>query len=159
MPQNNFERMIRLADEVFAVKNDPTQLDVNEDVLERLKKLHPATVAEETDENGPIAWVLVIPTTLELMNRFLEKKISEKELFNHTQPGAKYEALYLCSAMVLEEYRRKGIAKRLTLNAIESIRKDHPVKALFAWPFTKEGDLGAEGISNLTKLPLYKRQE
>ena len=151
--------MIHLADEVFAVKNDPSQLDVNEAVLERLKKIHPATVSEETDDNGPVAWVLLIPTTLELMNKFLEKKISEKELFNLTQPGAKYEALYLCSAMVLEEYRRKGIAKQLTLKAIEAIRKDHALKALFAWPFTKEGYQGGELISKLTVLPLYKRRD
>ena len=150
--------MIHLADEVFAVKNDPSQLDVNEAVLERLKNIHPATVSEETDDNGPVAWVLLIPTTLELMNKFLEKKISEKELFNLTQPGAKYEALYLCSAMVLEEYRRKGIAKQLTLKAIEAIRMDHLLTALFAWPFTKEGDLGGELISKLTVLPLYKRR-
>jgi ribosomal protein S18 acetylase RimI-like enzyme len=158
MPQDNYQRMIHLADEVFAVKNDPSQLDVNEEVLKRLRKIHPATVAEETDVNGPVAWVLLIPTSMELMHRFINKEISEKELFNLTQPGTKYEAIYLCSAMVLEEYRRKGIAKRLTLNAIEAIRNDHPIKALFAWPFTKEGDLGGELISKLTTLPLYKRR-
>jgi ribosomal protein S18 acetylase RimI-like enzyme len=158
MAPTNFERMIRLADEVFAVKNDPSQLDVNESVLERLTKLHPATVSEQSDDNGPVAWVLLIPTTLELMNRFLENEISEKELFNLTQPGTKYESLYLCSAMVLEEYRRQGIAKQLILKAIEAIRKDHPIKALFAWPFTREGDQGADAISSLTSLPLYKRK-
>src|SRR4030095_15289111 len=112
MPESNFERMIQLAEDVFAVKNDPEQLDVNQDVLDRLKRIHPSTVSEYADESGPVAWVLVIPTTLSLMNQFLEHKISEKELFELTPLDAKYEALYLCSAMVLEEYRRKGIAKQ-----------------------------------------------
>jgi len=149
--------MMQLAEDVFASKNDPDQLDVNQQVLERLQLIHPAAVSEYDDGNGPVAWVIVIPTTVELMNLFLENKISEKELFELTPLDTTYEALYLCSAMVLEEYRRKGIAKRLVMNAIEKIRKNHPLKALFVWPFSKEGDLGAEIIARLTSLPLYKR--
>lgn len=159
MVLSNFERMIQLADEVFAVKDDPEQLDVNQEVLERLHRLHPATVSAYDDGNGPVAWVLLIPTTMELMNRFLGHEISEKELFDLTPPGGTYEALYLCSAMVLEEYRRQGIALRLTLRAIESIRNDHPLKALFVWAFSPEGDLGAETVASRTSLPLYKRTE
>lgn len=157
MSKSNFDRMLQLADEVFAVKNDPTQLDVNQEVLERLRKIHPATVSEYDDGNGPVAWVLLFPTTLDLMHQFLNATISEKELFDRTPLDIKYESLYLCSALVLEEYRRKGIAKRLTLHAIENIRKDHPLKALFVWTFSKEGDLGAEALARYTSLPLYKR--
>lgn len=159
MPLSNFERMIQLAEDVFAVKNDPDQLDVNEEVIERLKRMHPSTVSEYDDGNGPVAWVLLIPTTLDLMNKFLENKITEKQLFELTPLDAEYEALYLCSGLVLEEYRRKGIAKRLALNAVEDIRKDHPLKALFVWAFTKEGDLGSESLARLTSLPLYKKEE
>jgi len=151
--------MIQLADEVFATKSDPNQLDVNETIIERLLQIHPSTVSEYDDGNGPAAWVLLIPTTLELMKRFLEHSISEKELFDLTPMDVPYEALYLCSAMVLEEFRRKGIAKRLALDAFENIRKDHPLKALFVWTFSKEGDLGAETLARITSLPLYKRIE
>ena len=157
MALSNFERMIQLAEDVFAVKSDPDQLDVDQEVLERLQRIHPATVSEQDDGNGPVAWVLLIPTTFELMNRFLNHEISEKELFTLTPEDSVYEALYLCSALVLEEYRRKGIAKQLSLNAIANIRKDHPIKALFVWTFSKEGDLGAETIARLSSLPLYKR--
>jgi GNAT superfamily N-acetyltransferase len=159
MSSNNFERMIHLAEEVFAVKNDPDQLDVNQEVIERLQRLHPSTVSEYADANGPVAWVLLIPTTTDLMNQFLEDKISEKQLFDLTPVNTNYEALYLCSAMVLEEYRRKGIALQLSMAAIENIRKDHAIKSLFLWPFSKEGDLAAETLSKLTLLPLYKRSE
>jgi hypothetical protein len=159
MSLSNFERMIQLAEKIFATKNDPDQLDVNQEVLARLQKIHPATVSEYTDGNGPVAWILLIPTTLELMKNFLEHKITEKELFDRTPLDTSYEALYLCSAMVLEEYRRKGIAKQLTLNAIEKIRKDHSLKSLFVWSFSKEGEKGSETIAKLTSLPLYKRLE
>jgi ribosomal protein S18 acetylase RimI-like enzyme len=157
MSKSNFERMLQLADEVFAVKNDPDQLDVNEEVLDRLRRIHPATVSEYDDGNGPVAWILLFPTTLGLTQQFLDATISEKELFEKTPLDIKYDALYLCSALVLEEYRRKGIANRLTLAAIESIRKEHTLKALFVWTFSKEGDLGAEALARYTSLPLYKR--
>jgi GNAT superfamily N-acetyltransferase len=159
MALSNYERLIQLADEVFAVKSDPSQLDVNLEVLERLIQLHPATVSAFDDGNGPVAWVLLIPTTLELMALFLENQISEKELFNLTPLNSAYDTIYLCSALILEEYRRKGITKNLALAAIENIRKSHSIKAVFVWAFSPEGDFAAETIARLAALPLYKREK
>jgi GNAT superfamily N-acetyltransferase len=159
MAISNLERLIQLADNVFAAKCDPDQLDVDWQVLEKLRKIHPATVSDFDEGMGPVAWVLLIPTTQELMKRFLDKNISEKQLYEMTQIGASYDAIYLCSALVLEEFRRKGIAKQLALKAIEEIRKDHPIKAIFVWSFTNKGDMGAESIAKHTSLPLYKRLE
>jgi GNAT superfamily N-acetyltransferase len=149
--------MIHLAEEVFDAKHDPEQLDVNDDVISRFKQIHPATISEYNEGDGPIAWILLLPTTVELMNKFLEQTITEKELFYQTPIGIQYEAIYLCSGMVLEEYRRKGIAKRLTIDAINKIRQDHPIQCLFMWPFTKEGDLAAEALAKATALPLFER--
>jgi ribosomal protein S18 acetylase RimI-like enzyme len=157
MSTNNFERLLQLAEEVFAVKNDPSQLDVDEEVIDRLKRMHPSTVSEHNDGNGPVAWLLLIPTTNGLMVRFLQHNISENELFDLTPTDTTYDALYLCSALVLEEFRRKGIVKRLAFSAIESIRKDHPIKSLFVWPFSGEGDIASESIAGMVSLPLFKR--
>jgi len=157
MPESNFERMIALAEQVFDTKNDAGQLDVNQEVLARLEEIHPATVSEFADDNGPAAWVLMIPCNLEQMHLFMEGKISEKELFESVKPEQKHEAIYLCSAMVLEEYRRKGIAKKLAVEAIESIRKEHDIQFLFVWAFSPEGLAGSEELSRLTGLPLLKK--
>lgn len=159
MTLSNLERLINLADEVFAVKNDPSQLDVDPQVLERLKQIHPATISEYNDGNGPVAWVLIFPTTLELMNRFLTAEITEKELFDLTPLHTSYETIYLCSALVLEEYRRQGITSQLAVLAIEEIRNAHPIKAIFVWAFSPEGDLAAKKIAQLVGLPLLKRDK
>ena len=159
MSFTNFERMIQLADEVFATKSDPNQLDINEEVLAHLQAIHPATVSEYDDGNGPVAWILLIPTTTELMHQFIEGTISEKQLYELTPLNINYQAVYLCSAMVLEEYRRKGIAKRLTLQAIAAIRNDHPIQSLFVWTFSKEGFLSAEALAHETALPLLHRSD
>ncbi len=157
MSKNNFEEMIQLAEDVFAVKNDPSQLDVNEDVIARLMQLHSATVSEKEDEDGPVAWILLIPTTLELMNQFLQYEISEKELFEMTPMHGEYEAIYLCSALVLERYRRQGVAQTLAINAIEKIKKSHPIKALFVWAFSFEGARRSKAIAQEVAMPLFER--
>ena len=157
MSKTNFERMIALSDEVFSSRTDPDQLNVNEKVMEHLQLIHPDTISEYDDGNGPVCWILCIPTTLDLMNQFINKEISERELYELTPLNAKYEAIYLCSALLLEEFRGKGIAQRLGIKAIENIKKDHSIKALFTWSFSKEGEKLSEKVTGLMDLPLYKR--
>jgi len=158
MPKENFERMIKLAEEFFETKNDPAQLSINSEVIARLRQIHPSTLSEKNVRKGPVAWVLVIPTTLDLMEKFTTKKINEQDLLNNTPLGGKYDSLYLCSALVLPEYRGKGLAKRLTSDAIKSIRKTHPVKCLFYWAFSAEGEKLANSVARESHLPLYKRE-
>jgi GNAT superfamily N-acetyltransferase len=157
MAKSNFERLIQLADEVFSVKSDPSQLDVDQSVRDRLLSMHPSTLSEYNEGNGPCAWVLLIPTTLDLMHRFVSGEITEKELYEQTPLDVSYDAIYLCSALVLDEYRRKGITKELALNAITEIREKHPLKTAFVWAFSREGDHAAEVIAEMAGLPLYKR--
>jgi ribosomal protein S18 acetylase RimI-like enzyme len=157
MESDNFERMLALAEEAFDVRHDPEQLDVDETVIERLKAIHPNAVSEYADEKGPAVWILLIPTTQELMEAFLAKKISEKELFESTSPGEAYKALYLCSAMVLEEYRHKGLAKQMTLKAIAAIRHTHKIDTLFVWAFSEAGKGLAQSIAKACELSLRFR--
>jgi predicted GNAT family acetyltransferase len=157
MSKSNFERMIELSEEVFSSRTDPDQLNVNEKVMEHLQLIHPDTISEYDDGNGPICWILCIPTTLNLMYQFINKEISERELYELTPLNINYEAIYMCSALLLEEFRGKGIAQNLAIKAIESIQKDHSIQALFYWAFSKEGEKLSEKLSSLMELPLYKR--
>jgi hypothetical protein len=157
MSKTNFERLIELSDEVFSSRTDPDQLNVNENVMEHLQLIHPDTISEYDEGDGPVCWVLCIPTTLDLMNKFINKEISERELYELTPLNAKYEAIYMCSALLLEEFRGKGIAQRIGMKAIENIIVDHSIKALFFWSFSKEGEKLAQKVSGLMNLPLYKR--
>jgi hypothetical protein len=157
MALSNFERMIQLSDEVFSSRTDPDQLNVDKNVMEHLQRIHPDTISEYEEGNGPICWILCIPTTLNLMTQFVDQKISERELYELTPLNTQYEAIYLCSALLLEEFRGKGIAQELCVSAIENIQKGHAIKALFYWSFSKEGEKLAEKISGLVGLPLHKR--
>jgi len=154
----NLERMLQLVGEFFDTRSDPDQLDVTEKDREKLAALHPATMSEYATEDGPVAWILIIPTTTEIMQRFVNAEIGEKQLLHETPTGGSYEAVYLCSAAVLPEYRRQGVALKLSMDAINAMRKDHPVKALFTWSFSQEGRDLAEAIARKCNLPLYERK-
>jgi ribosomal protein S18 acetylase RimI-like enzyme len=156
--KSNLKRMIQLADEFFSVKNDPAQIAVDENVMARLHRIHPATMTEEATDDGPIAWMLVIPTTHELMTEFILKEINERELLDATPTSGTYDAVYLCSALVLPEHRGRGLAKRLLLEAIASIRRQHPIASLFYWSFSEEGKKLSEAIAKETGLPLLQRE-
>ncbi|MFZ1979221.1 MAG: GNAT family N-acetyltransferase [Bacteroidota bacterium] len=157
MAKNNLERMIQLAGEFFQAHNDPDQISVDENIMQRLRDIHPATITQEEDENGPIAWILIIPTTDRVMKEFIAGTINENELLELTRKDSIFTALYLCSALVLPEYRGKGIARRLTVAAIKSIQEQHPLKALFYWSFSPEGERLAQSIAKETGLQLLKR--
>ena len=157
MGKSNFELMLELAEEVFASKNDPNQLDVNEEVMEQLQRIHPESISEFDNGHGPICWIIQIPTTRQLMEQFLANEISEKQLFELTPLNVPYQAVYLCSGMVLEEFRRKGIAKKLAFDALSKIRESHPIESLFVWAFTQDGDITAGSLAKLSGLPLFKK--
>lgn len=155
-PKSNFQRMLTLIDEVFATRNDPDQIQVDQKQLKKLQKIHPATLSELENEDGPVIWVLIIPTTKDIMNDFLQDKISEKELLEKTKAGDSYDCIYLCSATTLPEYRGKGETKKLCVAAIRSVCNIHPIKTLFVWPFTKEGERLAAKVANECGLELLK---
>ena len=125
--ENNLERMIKLAEQFFETRNDPAQISITRESMRKLRRIHPSSLKEKKDKNGPIAWVVVIPTTGDLMRKFITKKINEQELLDRTPVRQKYDALYLCSALVLPEHRGKGLARLLVSRAIKSIQRQHTI--------------------------------
>ena len=158
MSSDNFTRMILLADEFFKTKNDPSQLSIDERVMERLHTIHPATMGALSDENGPIAWTIIIPTTNAVMERFLKKNIGERELLELSEHTQQFESIYLCSAVVLPEQRGKGFAKQLLNDSVRSIMADHSIRTFYYCAFSMEGDALARTVSKSFTLPLRKRE-
>lgn len=158
MMNENLERMIRLAGEFFETKNDPAQISINAKSMAQLKRIHPATMTERRTKKGPVAWILVIPTTHDLMKQFISKQINEQELLYATPLRTTYDALYLCSALVLPEHRGKKYAKQLTIKAIKAIQKRHRIKSLFYWGFSVAGKKLAESVAKECALPLSRRK-
>jgi GNAT superfamily N-acetyltransferase len=125
--------------------------------MKKLRDIHPDTLTQEENDDGPVCWILLIPTTEKIMRDFLSHTLNEQQLLENTSPGLQYDAVYLCSALVLPEYRGKGIAKRLTFDAIQAIRKNHPIHYLYYWSFSAEGDGLAASVANETGMTLLKK--
>lgn len=158
LPKPNFNHMLQLIDEVFATRNDPDQIHVNQDQLKKLQAIHPATLSELSDENGPLVWVLMIPTTSAIMTDFLSGNISEKQVLDRTIPGQAYDCLYLCSATTLPEARGKGLTKKVCLEAIAKISEQHNIRTLFVWPFSAEGSALAGSLAKQLHLNLFIKE-
>ena len=158
--ESYLSRMIALADSFFAAKSDPQQLDITEEVMEHLSQLHPDCMGEVSMEKGPVAWSIVFPTSKESAELFLNGTIGEQELFRRAleeKGRVPLTMLYLCSALVLPEFRGKGLAKKIVLDSVAALRRDHPIEGLFVWTMSGEGSALAESVAKNTGLALEKK--
>jgi len=153
----NEAKLYDLIDDVFDTKNDSTQIGFSEADIEKMMALHPATLQEAANEDGPYAWVAVIPTSSVLMHQFLSGAIDERQLFEQTSPSAANDVAYLCSAIVLPEFRRSGVALRLTVQAIDSMKRDLPIRYALVWPFSEQGELLAKKAADCCGIQVMTR--
>lgn len=158
MQKPNYQRMYDLIDAVFSTRQDPDQLQVGDEEMKKLEALHPATLSEMASDEGPLIWVLLIPTSKNLMQEFVKGQINEKELLERSPVNTQLDSLYLCSVTALPEVREQGLTKALCLKAIRDICKDLPIQQLFVWPFTNEGSRLARFLALETGLPLLFRE-
>jgi ribosomal protein S18 acetylase RimI-like enzyme len=150
--------MYALIEDVFNTDNDPTQLGFNEGDIEKLISLSPHTLQEAANQDGPYAWVSVFPTSLNLMNQFMTGLIDERQLFDCTNEETPKEVVYLCSAIVLPEFRSQGIALKLTAQAIEALKLVYPISAALIWPFSDNGLRLAERAAETCGITLHVRK-
>jgi hypothetical protein len=146
MDEKSLEKMLDITERFFGTANDPNQMPITKGSFYKLQELHPKTVIYKIENGEPISWVVVLPTSDGLAKKFLKGEINERELLDMTKPQEQYEALYLCAAFTIPEYRRRGYVIEMLEEAIDSIPHTANVK-LFSWPYSKEGRLLVEKLS------------
>lgn len=160
-PNNEqLEKMNAMAIELFHTENDDTQASPTlEKSLQVINKEKYNFISVNNDKDEPIAWSLVMPTSLEVMDNFLSEEITERELLEISRTDNKFEALYLFSVIVLPEYRRKGLGQFLFKTQIEYFKERYDITEVYSWWFSEEGkklgdslekDLGIE-IKSIVK--------
>jgi ribosomal protein S18 acetylase RimI-like enzyme len=149
---------IRLAEEIFDIQNHQDQMRAEPATFDKLKALSPDSVLYEIADADRLAgWVVIVPTNKEIMDKFTSKVITEQQLLDMSKPSQSYSALYLCAAATLPEYRRMGIALRLTKEAISRMHLTSDYE-LFAWPTTKEGESVLKKLETETGKMIHIRQ-
>lgn len=139
MDQETIGKIREMSERYFGTANDPNQMQVSEWTVGRLNGLHPLTLHARIGNGEPISWTVAIPTSKEAAERFLRGEISERELADTASPSDRYEALYLCMAFTVPEYRGRGYATELFLEALAGMPLEED-SLIYAWIWSEEGE-------------------
>ncbi len=133
-------KTFKIAEQFYGSESHPDHIPIKAESAAKLDSISDNWFNCAFDDNNePISWIVVIPTSIALMKDFITAKITEKQLFDSTSIATPQEALYLCSAFTIPEYRRQGLAMRLILETIGQFEQSG-TKELFAWIYSPEGE-------------------
>jgi len=138
MDERILEKTLDIAEQFFGSQEHPDYIPITRESDQKFERINPNFMVYKLKDGEPISWILVLPTSLDLMNKFIKGDINERQLLDLTKPEEKFEALYLCSAFTVPEYRKQGYVIEMFKGVVKTI----PLKdnfSLFAWPVTKEG--------------------
>lgn len=151
----------KLAEEYFNMDDDSEQIPATIGNVKWINKNIPDCVNAIKFKGRMIGFTFIILCNKKIMHAFLNKEINEKDLFLKIKKEVNYEnfdSIYLCSAFVKPEFRKRGLALQAFVKSIRKIiakRKIRPV--LFFWAYTKKGEKLAKKIAKVTKLELINR--
>lgn len=140
------EKTRRIAEEFYGTVHHPDQIPITGESQQKLFQLHPKTVLFKLVDNEPVSWIVVLPTSQTLAEKFVNGEVTEKELFDKTTPSDVYEALYICSVFTVREHQRKGYGTGLLSEALEGIPLQ-PDPYLCCWIYSKEGEAMFRALS------------
>ena len=151
----------KLAEKYFKMEHDPDQIPASIENVRWINKHIPECVNVMKNYQEIIGFTFIIPATRKLMNEFISGKISENSMFEEVKKSVNYrnfETIYLCSAFVKPEYRRKGLALEGFVKSIEILMEKRNIRPiLFYWEYTPEGGRMCKSIADKLNLDSRKK--
>ena len=152
------EQMMFIAEAIYGTHDDPEQMRICDESWRKLQSISSNCLRYEVDSEGkPISWVLALPTTIELMERFLTRQINEQQILDLTPQLPMYDAVYLLSAITVPEHRRRGLSFQLGLETLQLLPIT-PNAKLFAYPVSAEGAALTEKFAAFLNRPIATRE-
>jgi hypothetical protein len=153
------QKGLEMAESIFETDAHPDQMQATPENFQKLKSLDVNSILYQVkDDNEPIAWVVVMPTQRAVAEKFITGTINEQEFLDNTEPAESYDAVYICAAATLPEYRRKGVASDLVKTALYRL----PLKVdyeIYSWPTSAEGAEGLKKLGQKTGKVIHTRHE
>ncbi|HVY01836.1 MAG TPA: hypothetical protein VHA12_03675 [Candidatus Nanoarchaeia archaeon] len=160
--RKDFDITSKMSEDFFGMTTDSEQFQASEENKDFLFKHLKNFVNIIRFNKEVIGYSFIIPSNKKLMSLFLKGKITESELFDRVKSEKinenNFDCLYLCSAIIKEEHRGKGLSiegfKKLIVNLIKirgNVKPD-----LFFWEYSKEGSIVAKKISEHFGFNLFK---
>jgi transcriptional regulator with XRE-family HTH domain len=160
LSKGDFEKVAELAEEFFQTAKNYEQMPSEEITYEFIKKFA-GSLNVIKDNKKVIGHTFILPCDKKSMTDFIEKRITEKQLFYRIRDKISandYSALYLVSAQLIPEYQRKGLAVKSFVMQIKAYQKLIKRPVLFFWPLSKEGLSLAKKAADITGLELKQRK-
>lgn len=154
--QELLDKTIRIAEQYYGTATDANQIPIVPASNEKLERLHPKCVLIKVINDEPVSWSVVVPTSRSLAEQFVAGTITEKELFDRTEPATMYEALYFCSVFTVPEYYRQGFATALLRESLASIPLV-PNPYLCCWIFSPEGEKMYRAVTVKYNITIHRR--
>ncbi len=134
------------------------QIPASIEAYDKHMALHSKSFICKLDDSGElVGWAVAVPTSKLLAQKFLDGAITEKELFDETEPSDRYEALYLCFAFVVEKERKKHHARDMFLEIFESVPLSDDA-TIFIWPVSDDGRKFTKKFALEIDLPIHIRE-
>ena len=160
----DYEFTRKIAIKEFGTSTDKNQWHPTEEDSVFVMNNLPECMNIIRDDDNFIGFTLIIPSTRELMDNFINKEINENDLWlaakNRKVTLDNFSAIYLCSAIIDKNYRRRGLSSNGFVKSIRKLIGKKNVKPiLFYWAYSNEGKLVADKVAKILNLKLEKRIE
>lgn len=119
---NDINKVFDIADKEFGVGSNSNMYNPTEEEFYNIQKKYPFSFCIIKNNNNVVGYVILFPCSNKLMTDFLNKKINEHELVKEIDKNItleNVECLYLMSAYIDKEYRRKGIITEIYKKMID----------------------------------------
>lgn len=160
---NDLRFCANLAEKYFGAEDDETQMGTSYENSKWLYKHIPESINIIKINNKRVGFTFLLPCTRKDMHDFISKEINERQLWERVKKNKRlknFDSIYLCSAFVLPEYRRKGLALKTSKVHINHLVKKCKNKvSLFYWNWSKEGEKLALRLAKDLKIKTHSRKE
>ena len=149
-----------LSESFFGQSRDPQQMQVTPKTIKWFMNNFPKGLNQILDDDALVGFSMVFLSDEKTMKKFIEGKINENELSDYFMENfgkKKMDCIYLCAALVIPKYQKRGFATRALVNQITQLGKTYNIKFknLFYWGYSDAGTRTARKISKTLKMPLY----
>ena len=158
--KEDHDKIVELSEEFFDTEHDENQIP-SEEITYKFNTINfPLSLNIIKDGSKVIGQTFILPSKKKDMLDFISGKINERELFYRIKSCERnnFDSLYIVSALIIPEYRNKGIALGALKKHLEVSGKEFDFfPNLFCWIFSKEGEKLIEKLSRELEVKILSK--
>jgi hypothetical protein len=147
-----------VAEEYFKSEGDIEQLPNGAITYELVTQNFPGALLAIKEDARILGHTFQLPCDTHDGELFVQKLISEKELFDRILRTKGGTGIYFVDAYIATDYRHKGLVSEAARLQIQYCSTIKPVTDLYAWAWNVEGERCASKLAKAANLPLHLRK-